>query len=219
MCSMVAIVNNTELHIWKLPKEYSWPLKNMCLNYMSPLTHSFFFFSAENTTVLHNLQQKVNYKLHADFQLHRGLVPLMPTLFKGQLWVLKVLITRKKKWNYVWWWILTTLITEITLQCIQILTHFVYLTYNTLSQLYLNLKKRIYKRKVSKVEPHLVDAKEMNKLSFVSLARPLSLTAHPHTLLVSLLGHLCLMSLRHLWVLMAEISFSCLLSLGSPRSI
>ena len=57
----------------------------------------FFFFSAENTTVLHNLQQKVNYKLHADFQLHRGLVPLMPTLFKGQLWVLKVLITRKKK--------------------------------------------------------------------------------------------------------------------------
>ena len=58
MCSMVAIVNNTELHTWKLPKEYSWPLKNMCLNYMSLLTHSFFFFffPAENTTVLHNLQ-------------------------------------------------------------------------------------------------------------------------------------------------------------------
>ena len=140
--------------------------------------------------------QKVNSKLRADFQLHRGLVPLMPTLFKGQLWVLKVLITKKR--NYVWRWILTTLIMMITLQCIQILTHFVHLTYNTFSQLYLNLKKRIYRRKVSKMEPHLVDAKEMNKLSFVSLARPLSLTAHPHTLLVSPLGHLHLMSLRHL---------------------
>ena len=107
----------------------------------------------------------------------------------------------------------------ITLQCIQILTHFVHLTYNTFSQLYLNLKKRIYRRKVSKMEPHLVDAKEMNKLSFVSLARPLSLTAHPHTLLVSPLGHLHLMSLRHLWVLMAKTSFSCLLSLLSPGSI
>ena len=165
MFSTVAIVNNTELHTWKLPKEYSRPLEKMGFNYMSPLTHRLFLQKILQYYTVCSWEQpwiqEVNYKLHVDFQLHRGLVPLMPTLFKGQLRGLKSPHHKKKKWNYVWWWILTTLIMVITLQCIQILTHFVHLTYNILSQLYFSLKKTIYRREVSKMEPHLVDVKGM----------------------------------------------------------
>ena len=102
MFGTVAIVNNTELHTWKLPKEQSWPLENMGFNYMSPLTHRLFFLQKilQYYTVCSWEQpwiQEVKYKLHVDFQLHRGLVPLMPTLFKGQLRGLKSPHHKKKK--------------------------------------------------------------------------------------------------------------------------
>ena len=118
----------------------------------------------------------------------------------------------------------------ITLQCIQILTHFVHLTYNTFYQLYLNLQKRIYRRKVSKMEPHLVDAKEMNKLSFVSLARPpklfiptlcwlvhwdISICCHSDTSESSWLKHLSLAF--SLCCLLGQYRFSSVQSLSHVR--
>ena len=80
----------------------SWPLNNMDLNCAVPLIRV--FFSVVNTIVLHYpirgwlnpWMQNRRYrgasdtegdsKLYADFQLGRGLVPLTPVLFKGQLY-------------------------------------------------------------------------------------------------------------------------------------
>lgn len=46
------------------------------------------------------------------------------------------------------------------------------------------------------------------KVNVVSWVRALSLTADPHTLFVSPLGYLYLMSHRHLWVFMAKMNLS-----------
>ena len=62
----------------------------MGLNCMGPLIHE--FFSVVNTAVLYNPwlvesgMQRAGYKLCSDFQLPGELAPLIPKLFKGQLY-------------------------------------------------------------------------------------------------------------------------------------
>lgn len=71
---------------------YSWPLNNMVLNWVGSLMCG--FISLVNTTDLWLVEstdkeepwiQRADYKLYADSQLHRRLVPLIPA-FKHQLY-------------------------------------------------------------------------------------------------------------------------------------